>query len=63
MKIQFIAKAIPLPRRPDNWRVYDTTTASFPYRRHDLGLVTQDVPKAEAQAEANRLNTLTGGSP
>lgn len=53
---RFVARPVPTPGRPSNWRVYDTVSASFPYDRDDTGHVSQDVTQAEATAEAHRLN-------
>lgn len=53
---RFVARLVPQPGRPRNWRVYDTVAASFPYDREDIGHVRQDVTQAEAKAEADRLN-------
>lgn len=44
------------------WRVYDIVTGSYPYARPSLGRVVQDVTKAEAQAEAERLNGVSGAA-
>lgn len=39
------------------WRVYDKARGSFPYEDPALGgKVLQDVPQADAEAEAARLN-------
>lgn len=56
MRLRYVARPVPLLGRRDNWRVYDTEMASFPYDRPDTGHVQQDVTKAEAEAEAARLN-------
>lgn len=45
------------PRQIDKeWRVYDRTTASYPYRTPELGIVAQGLATKEAaQTEADRL--------
>lgn len=53
---RYVARSVPEPGRPGNWRVYDTVSASFPYDRDDIGHVNQDTSQAEAEAEAFRLN-------
>lgn len=53
IKTKFIVKPI-----DKAWRVYDTDLGSFPYDRPSIGKVTQDVSKAEAEAEAERLNVM-----
>lgn len=62
MRIRFVAKHVPIPGKPHNWGVYDTFTASYPYDRKDIGKVRQDRPRAEAEAEADRLNKQHGGT-
>ena len=49
-----------IPKKIDKlWRVYDRANGSYPYSSIELGVVTQDVSEADAQAEADRLNGIS----
>lgn len=59
VKRRFVGK--PLGKK---FGVYDTVMGSWPKQRAISGEVAQDLPTlAEADTEADRLNTIYGGRP
>lgn len=60
-RTRFLAKKVG-EGRAAIWGVYDIARGSYPYQTAELGLVAQDHAKeADAQVEAERLNTTHGG--